>query len=719
MAEHGKLNIDFKAPRTSIQQICNYIAIAETKNPAESLRELILHTLLTFEEEKTSSVQEVSGIMKTMFGVDAPIHQVQEALDQLITIGHIHQPMSSNYVLTAGVRAEVKERIDRASKLQERVKMQWLEEISGLTPELDAELAWAALQDYLAKAFLRHGIQVAVFFDPSVELPTKYAESLSTLLTKAVQTKFDPAHQESAKHAISDFFVSVGKNSDRAQFVTECADGASNYFSLVISPEVAAQLLDKLKPLTLFCDTNFLFDILDFHVHPLVEVSNHLLKTIDEHKLPLNLRYHETTLRELQASISHYTYILKRNDWSRALSRAATTSRFMSGIESKYHQKNAESGIDVETFIRPYKHVDVLLNQFKIKIYRSSSSRLIERASLEADYKDFLEIRKKGKLHELIAHDVTVLDCVQSIQSKTDSTLESGALFVTCDYTLYQFDSAISRKSKAQASVVLPNVLWQILRSYIPASLDFNRSFAETFAIPEFRTIGSGTAKACSKMLGLLAAYKDFPEETATRLLSNDLLLDNLRVIKNDKQFQARVESEIALENQSLLEERAGLEQQVKNEKERRREDHIKNAKKQSELKQDLYATRQELKTTKKNVEKPHKTDEIPATLVQDAESSTDEHGHSHEKYLKSVHKMSILAGLSFAALVILIFEIAVHLVPWQWLVSHKNSLPLKIGADVMIIFAILGTIVKDWRKWCWGVGGLTLLATTISQLGG
>jgi hypothetical protein len=111
--------------------------------------------------------------------------------------------------------------------------------------------------------------------------------------------------------------------------------------------------------------------------------------------------------------------------------------------------------------------------------------------------------------------------------------------------------------------VVLPNVLWQILRPFVPSSPDFDRSFAETFAIPEFRTIGSGAARACSKMLGLLAAYKDFPEEIAARLLTNDLLIDRLRATRDDAQFQAQVESAIALENQTLSEERAALAKQV------------------------------------------------------------------------------------------------------------------------------------------------------------
>lgn len=555
--------IAISVPGTILQQMCNFVAIAETKSPAESLRQLILHTLLTFEGEKASTIRDVIDILKIMFGVEAPDHQVREALDQLASTGQVSQPMGLNYVLTPDARTKVKARIDQASQLQERVRKQWLAEIEGQFPELNADLAWDALQYYLAKAFLRHGIHVAVFLDPSVELPEDYAASLSALLAAAVQSKFDPARQEPAKHAISDFLATVGKNPERAQFISECADGAANYFSLAVSSEVAARFRERLSPLSLFCDTNFLFGILDLHVHPLVEVSNELLDAIARHTLPLKLQYHEATLKELLSSISHYGDILRRHTWSQTLSRAATTSHFMSGIELKYHQKNAETRVDVDAFLRPYMHVDALLTGRKINVYKPQTDRQTERAALESEYKMFLERLHKEKPYGLIAHDIAVLDCVRSLRNNVQSTLEVGALLVTCDYILYRFDSETSRNAKTMASVVMPNVLWQILRPFIPASQDFDRSFAETFAIPEFRTIGSGASKACSKMLGLLSTYKNFPEETAARLLSNDILIDTLRTAENEEQFQAQVESAIATENQALLEERAALSRQV------------------------------------------------------------------------------------------------------------------------------------------------------------
>jgi len=734
MSSQTGSKITISIPSTALQQMCNYVAIAETKSPAESLQELILHTLFTFEEENASSVQDVANILRTMFGVDAPDHLVQESLDQLVSTGQVHRPMGTNYVLTSDSRTNIKARIDHASQLQERVKMQWLAEMVARVYDLNADLAWSTLQDYLAKAFLRHGIQVAIFLDPSVKLPAEYATSLSTLLDKAVQAKFDATHQESARHAISDFLASVGKNQDRAQYIAECADGAANYFSLAISPDVSTKFRENLNPLTLFCDTNFLFGILGLHVHPLVEVSNQLMEAIAKHNLPLKLRYHETTLLELQSSVTHYGTLLRKYIWSQSLSRAVITSRCVSGIELKYHLKNAETGIDVDSFLRPYQHIDVLLKGRGIDIYRPVANRLEERAALQSAYEEFLKKVNKEKPPELIDHDVTILDCARSLRDNAKSTLDVSALVVTCDFTLYRFDSEASRRKSAYTSVVLPNVLWQILRPFVPASQDFDRTFAETFAIPEFRTIGSGAAKACSKMLGLLAAFKDFSEETAAKLLSNDVLIDHLRATQNDAQFQEQVELAIAAENQALLEERTVMARQVeelrsgKDRAEQELEEQKRATKAEVVKAQEAALHEREnaadlIAISKRNAEA--KAKEISAKLsgIEAAKISAEDAAEQEVSRRKGAENQALrtakVASIIVAFLISLTFELVVHTVwRWNWLLNHPNSYGLQGCICLMVSSSILGFWVKSWRKALWGVL-LGALLVALQILGG
>lgn len=166
---------------------------------------------------------------------------------------------------------------------------------------------------------------------------------------------------------------------------------------------------------------------------------------------------------------------------------------------------------------------------------------------MHEEYKEFLASRgRTDKAYGTINHDAAVLDAVRHQRTTSKSTLRAGALLVTCDYLLYRFDWESARKGGHLPSVVLPNVLWQILRPYIQDDAAFDRSFAETFALPEFRAVASGGSKACSKMLSILVAYDDVPEETALSLMSNGVLLDQLRTIESDKEFEERVEAALS-----------------------------------------------------------------------------------------------------------------------------------------------------------------------------
>ena len=668
-------------PSDALHKMCNFIAIAETKDHSEILRKLILHLLHTFPEEKLSETRGVGVILKTIFGIEVPQHQIEDSLKKLISSNQIDKPAGMNYTLSPETRIEVKARVEDALQLQERVKNQWLAENSKLFNTLDTDLAWGVILEYLAKVFLRHGIQVNVFLDPSSE-QQGMEESLSTLLQEAVQNKFSSVDQRAAEDTIAVFFRTVGENPERAQFISQCADGATNYFSLGISPEMSSRFRDKLEPLVLLCDTNFLFGILDLHEHHLVKISNELLDAITKHSLPIKLRYHEETLAEFHSSIGHYEDNLCSDKYKQSLSRIVATTNLMSGPELKYHQKNSKTKIEVKDFFKPYKHADILLRKYKLEIFRSSDSRLEERATLEADYKEFLESSKKPpKSHGQIAHDMIVLDCVRCLRSNAKSTLGPSALFVTCDHTLYRFDREMSRKEKTPASVVLPNILWQVLRPCIPSSShDFDKSFAETFAIPEFRTIGSGSSKACSRLLSLLNTYDNFPEETAGKLLANDMLMEKLSQIENDKQFQTEVNLAIKDDHKTLIEDVAIRDQKIE-------EIQSNNEKINKEL---VEVTKMEANKTEQALEAERKTK------------------------TEALFEKKIFCGITAILINIILFLVIHKVWRWDWLLSHHNSYGLQACIYSIVLLSILG-FIKPWRKLFWVP--LTLLLPLVFQM--
>ena len=311
---------------------------------------------------------------------------------------------------------------------------------------------------------------------------------------------------------------------------------------------------------------------------------------------------------------------------------------------------------------------------------------------------------------------MTVLDTVRQIRSSVKSTLHAGALFVTCDYWLYRFDWETAKEKGILPCIVLPNLFWQILRPFIPSDGDFSRSFAETFAIPEFRTIGSGATVAASKMLNLLAGYKDFPELTAKRMLSNDILINKLREAENDQQLQDYVEDAIVGENVDLLEERALLEEQLESERQEKT-DYIEKLQQQ-----------QTVLAQKDNMIKSYEQKQSEDMLHFNEQSSETARERdlriNAEAQLAQIKErnqiiIKVIVALLLSAILILFFEFLIYQVPWNWLINHSDSYGIQASFGALVISFILGCFISKWRKWCWGVASLSFAVIILQILGG
>jgi hypothetical protein len=155
---------------------------------------------------------------------------------------------------------------------------------------------------------------------------------------------------------------------------------------------------------------------------------------------------------------------------------------------------------------------------------------------------------------------MTVWQSVKRQRRSGGSALEIGALFLTADHNLFVFDWQRLRANNAPGHVILPNQLLQLLRPFLVVTTEFDKKFAATFAVPEFRTAGTDYGSTISKVLGYLATFADVSEETATRILANEVLLGRLRDLKqNSSEFKEVVDSALANDNKALLQENERL----------------------------------------------------------------------------------------------------------------------------------------------------------------
>ena len=717
------------------EKMCNFIAVSRTGDPKATIRGLVMLCLLESSAEHLFLPEQFRHNIETLFGLVIPTAQIEDVLNDLVCDGIISQPSNTNYRLEPAAMVSLKLAIEDSHDLEERVKTAWFQELAVAYPNLPADEAWQVLRAYLGRTFRRHGIQATALLDPSVDTPTGHEASLTSILRDSVEEHnfLDKQLFEDTKRAISDFMALIGTDPDRARYIAQLADGAFSFYTLEVPADLSKQLCQNLHELTLFLDTNFLFGILDLHYNMQVQVSHDLVRAIVANRLPFKLRYHEETQKEMANTIAYYGGILRSSTWSRSLSRVAASTRNLSGIEQKFHQSNASGLIDVNEFLRTYEHFDLLLAEKDITVFRPNEERSDAQNDLFHDYQSFLEKHGRGdKSYITVMHDAKVLEEARHLRSNAASSLEAGSLVISCDYYLYRFDWETSRKNRQRACVLLPNVFWQILRPFIPLDQDFEKAFAETFALPEFRAIGSGSSKACSKMLQILASYKDVPEHTAMKMLANDLLLDQLRSEHDDAKFTEQVEAAFVEENRNLLEEKANLEQELKrqiarSEKElkKRQEDKAELDRKNKALDKVIEKTEQQLDAAKLEIGKHEKAIKEAAQRALEAEKSAsealqraaqDEKGK--KKAEREAFRMRALSGILLGVVAVVLFLVMVRELPWTWLISHKNTVPIQIAVSAILLSVSTGFFVQLWRKWCWGAAALTLFVTVLTLMG-
>lgn len=722
----------------TFEQMCNFIAIAKTGDANKTVQGLISLCLLELPSDHFGTPESFKDTIGTLFGINVPIAQIEDCLNKLEKSGVISRP-TTEYKLNKKNADALRHEINETKGVEERVKAKWFEELQVSYPTLPAADAWKTLREYLSRTFRRHGIQAVALLDPNITTEAEHEMSLSLILKESIEQNLPVGLHKVARPALSDFMAKAGDDDDRAHYIVQLADGAFNFYTLEVSQELSDALRSSLNALTLFLDTNFLFGILDLHYNTQAQVSHDLLKVISTQNFPFKLRYHEATADEMTRTIAYYGGALKSRVWTSSLSRAAAQSRYLSGIEQKFHQTNAMNAIDVDEFIRKYEHFDRMLDDKNIKIYRTiKDDREQDRIDLFHDYKEFLKNNNRDeKPYEIVMHDAKVLDTARQLRTNASTTLHAGALIITCDYFLYRFDWENSRRTGQKACVLLPNIFWQILRPFMKGNNGFEKAFAETFALPEFRTLSSGASRACTKMLQILATYKDLPEQTALNLLSNSLLVDNLTTASNDKEFAEQIEMAFVDENRALMEEKASFAQQLLEEQQTRaaRESDLDKALRDMEAKaqtlaeQEVALKEKEAALASLYAQDVLKTREIQETATRVAQEQREKEeakrrSEALEKEISTAQTVTTRNAIIFssciAVLAVLLLEITLNWVyKWPWLMAHSNSYGLQASFSAMLFFFILAIGVKPWRKGLLYVGFFGVLLIVIQLLGG
>jgi hypothetical protein len=273
----------------------------------------------------------------------------------------------------------------------------------------------------------------------------------------------------------------------------------------------------------------------------------------------------------------------------------------------------------------------------------------------------------------------------------------------------------------------LPSVLWQILRPFITTKQEYDQAFAETFALPEFTLSRGGAEKAASRVLSILASYKDIPETTAIKMLTNDLLLAELQTKRTEQELKETIDSELAKENAFLIEDKAAMENQL----EKERSEQLVKAKKIEDSKNLIDAQKTELEARELALRQKESemqrlqqdSDQKLLALRLEVDQATKEVKRKDSEFgtlENRVKQASYRSGIAFAIASVLLFELLVQkVIVWTWLLNNTNSYGLQASFCLLIVCAVFGALVESSRKIAWWGIGAGVLLVIFQLLGG
>ncbi|MBT3164675.1 hypothetical protein HTV80_16385 [Streptomyces sp. Vc74B-19] len=558
------------APRFTkrFRRLCQVAAISGTGR-SQQVVDGLLPVAMVYGDGPWREPEDWISAIESLFGLSLSEADVLAGRDRAVQAKTLsYNTFRGQYVLSSQAQSATMDQIQAGENLERRAQESWLAEVEHLVSDQSSDALWSCLLAYAGKAFLSHGMDAVKLLDPSAGEFTDLTggDAPEALLKMALsESGLASSLLPEISQAIAVFFD--GRNADRVDYVSELVNSTFNFLALGLDDETRGSLIENTPALTIFVDTNVIYSIIGAHANPHDAISAELFNLLQENQLPFKVFYHEKTLNELEKTMSAAGDRLRQLHYTPALSRARLSyPRAMSSIEMRYHQLNSEVATSVDIFLGRYSNLPLLLAQQGFTIFRESDTSQEEsrkRAELVAEYKAYIADKypsHREKQYATLDHDVAVwLATANRQKPKGKGPIFSGALLVSADNMFRRFDRDILSPVYGSGTWVVtrPDTLARALRLFLSSNRQSDAAFSQIFAMPEFRGIGQNRNEIVSRVAAYLATYADLPEETAIKLLANDLLMSRVKdADRRDGAFERLIQEEIVRENESLLEER-------------------------------------------------------------------------------------------------------------------------------------------------------------------
>jgi hypothetical protein len=553
-ARHDALAIDYDR---AFKEMCHLAALTAT-GKAKCVVEGLIETALTLSNGGLTTPDAIARAISTRMRVEPSPEDLSAALSSLLINGRVKRE-AGMLRLTPAAEQQVRARLDSGRQLTESVRQEFAAMAAG-EPELavlSREAVWDALCGYLRRVFRQHGALAADLIDAGGSWMERGDGSFVEMLEEAAADAGVDA-VDALRRAVHDFCSAPSPELRR--YMSQMLDATFTFFVLRAPAAAEHYFRDRLAPLSLFLDTNVLFEI--FGLHEQQGAAAEMLDLVQQSAFPFKVYVHERSVREFRQTLSACEDRIKARRYTPELSKAALKTVDLPSIDRRFHELNSLSMIDPEAFIARYSDVNILLHDRDIQIWRDDGADVMVKGDLINHYGEFLTANRPDgpKGYNVLDHDMEVWLSIDALRHEADTALDTGALLLTNDTWLYRFDWRELRHGGAGA-VVLPAQLMAVLRPFASSRTDFDTRFLASLAVPEFGSASVDFSDTTQRVLSYLATFRDLPSETAARVLRNEMMMSRLQNVSEDSdEFHEQIESAVILENTRLVEESGSLQ---------------------------------------------------------------------------------------------------------------------------------------------------------------
>lgn len=496
----------------------------------DSCKAIIIDTLLEAVHPLTQ--EELAGEIASLFHVLVSTERLNRLINTLFQEGIILFDAEGHIEISPAKKVDFITAQLHETSLRKKATLLWIDyirtmqEVSG---ELDVCLS-QALPIFLRSLFVKHGVS-------SYELLTSVDEGDSfdiKQIAHDVSQQFDEIYRNDIETLLPTIFQVIDQITV-IEYLKHSIEKAVGYISEVISDENLNQIVDSLKELTVYLDTNTIYRLLNLQGNSRYES---IKETLDFcRKNGVKLKVSALTQKELSSRLKFDARVLMKFPMRTNLSCAGYKYRTSDNYVSAYWLQSEMTGISVSDFIEYYQNFDILLEaeQIEIEGIEVDEQPLVDKAKY---YYEKMSLRDPyhEKSDPALWHDAYNFAYIQKMQkANAKNAVDTHCLFLTTDHALTAFQREDHEIKECPPVVIAPSQLLQMF-AFSKADSGYEETFIKFFASSSLGISFKYNNDDIQEILSRIAHYNGVTADIAERILARELVDSRYFVASTDEE---------------------------------------------------------------------------------------------------------------------------------------------------------------------------------------